>query len=170
MQRSSAGSSDLEVVRSTPYPLMSSVRRLGLVVLFLFAAGLAMAPPAGADTHIATTTYSSNTTWTTAGSPYILDGNVTVASGAALTIDPGVIVKFNGGARELTVNGTLTAVGSAGSPIYFTSLQDDSVGGDTGRDGPTVGAASQWNDILIQNGAQATLTYVDARYGGYSTG
>jgi hypothetical protein len=78
----------------------------------------------------------------------VLDGNVTVAAGATLTIEPGVIVKFNGSLRKLIVNGTLSAVGTQTSLITFTSYQDDSAGGDTNGDGSTTtGAAGQWIDI-----------------------
>jgi hypothetical protein len=35
-------------------------------------------------THISAGTLTSNTEWTTSGSPYVLDGNVTVASGGPL--------------------------------------------------------------------------------------
>jgi hypothetical protein len=83
----------------------------------------------------------------------VLDGNVTVASGATLTIDPGVVVKFNGTLRELRVNGTLAAVGTSGSHIVFTSYQDDSAGGDTNGDGAaTSGVAGQWTDINVTSG------------------
>ncbi len=78
-------------------------------------------------THVSGT-INQDTTWTLAGSPYVLDGTVTVASGVRLTIAPGVVVKLNGQLRELRVNGTLTAVGATGSEIVFTSVQDDSVG------------------------------------------
>jgi RHS repeat-associated protein len=126
------------------------------------------AGPAYAATHIPTTTYTSNTTWTTANSPYVLDGNVTVASGVTLTINPGVIVKFNGTLRELRVNGTLSAVGTGGSHIIFTSYQDDSAGGDTNGDGTTTtGAAGQWTDINITSGnSNSQLKFADVRYGG----
>ncbi len=107
-------------------------------------------PRRAADTHIGSggsVTISSNTTWTAVNSPYILDGDVTVAAGATLTIDPGVVVKLNGTLRHLWVNGTLAALGTAGSHVAFTSHQDDSVGGDSNGDGSaTSPAPGQWWD------------------------
>src|SRR5258705_9728710 len=38
---------------------------------------------------------STNTTWNLAGSPYIVIGNVLVSYGYTLTVEPGVVVKFN---------------------------------------------------------------------------
>jgi RHS repeat-associated protein len=119
--------------------------------------------------HVSTTTYTSNTEWTVANSPYVLDGSVTVAAGATLTIDPGVIVKFNGTGRSLYVNGTLNAVGTATNHIVFTSYQDDSAGGDTNGDGSaTTGAPGQWYMIWIRS-AGSQLAYTDIRYGGYGS-
>ncbi len=54
---------------------------------------------------------NSNTTWTTAQSPYIAIANVTVGSGVTLTIQPGVEVRFAGN-YSLVVDGILNAVGS----------------------------------------------------------
>jgi hypothetical protein len=55
---------------------------LSLVLVAFVLSLLASAEPAFAATHIGTTTYVSNTTWTLVNSPYVLDGDVTVAAGA----------------------------------------------------------------------------------------
>lgn len=147
----------------------SVVCRLAALVILFAAVPLLHAAPAGATTHLSTQTISTSTTWTVAGSPYVLDGNVTVGSAATLTIQPGVIVKFNGQLRQLVVNGVLNALGTDANPIYFTSLQDDSVGGDTGLDGPTVGAAEQWYRVQF-SGSGSFVQHAIVHYGGYGTG
>jgi RHS repeat-associated protein len=84
-----------------------------------------------------------------------MTGNVTVASGVTLTIQPGVTVQGNASSRLLTVNGSLSAVGTSGSHITFTSTSDSAPG--------------QWNGISFGSGSgTSSLDYVDARYGGDS--
>src|SRR5262245_19288216 len=146
---------------------------VGLVVLAVLpAVALAGSERLGRGlsngTHIGTTTYTQNTTWTTGGSPYVLDGNVTVASGVTLTINPGVVVKLNGLLRELTVNGTLTAVGALGNEIVFTSIKDDTVGGDSNGDGgATSPAAGDWYRLRVTAGTASEFRHVKVRYGGW---
>jgi uncharacterized repeat protein (TIGR01451 family) len=110
---------------------------------------------------------TENTTWNTAGSPYRVTGDVTVNYGVTLTIDPGVVVKFNtGGYRKLIVDGTLTAVGTTGNPIIFTSLDDNTHGGTTtGSDGnPEPG---DWGGIIFNAGSTgSTLAHTSIFYGG----
>jgi RHS repeat-associated protein len=133
-----------------------------LIVLQIGSILVATAPTAHAATHVSGTIGTQ--TWTLANSPYIVDGSVTFSSGATLTIEPGVVVKFNG-LRSLIVNGTLKAVGNASTPIIFTSIQDDSVGGDDGGDGPTSGSPGQWSRIELRSGTASELKYVEVHYG-----
>jgi RHS repeat-associated protein len=120
---------------------------------------------AGAGSALADTSVSSNittnTTWTTSGSPYVLmAASISVSTGVTLTIQPGVTVEFNGGSSaKLNVNGTINALGTSASPILFTSYQDVHGGG---------GAAGQYTGIWITNLATTTsqFSYVTMRYGG----
>jgi hypothetical protein len=60
---------------------------------------------------------STDTTWTKAGSPYTLVGNLLVDNGVTLTIQPGVVVNIDG--YLCRVNGTIRAVGNSAEPITF---------------------------------------------------
>lgn len=67
------------------------------------------------------TTITSNTVsgiWNLAGSPYIVMNDIAIPTGTALTIDPGVVIKF----KEFTgidVLGQLIAKGTSSNPIIF---------------------------------------------------
>jgi hypothetical protein len=97
--------------------------------------------------------------------PIFISSNLSVASGATLTIEPGTILKFAAGAG-LKVYGRLVALGTAANPVIFTSVKDDSAGGDTNGDGAASSpAAGDWAGISFFNPTTAsTLNGVSVRY------
>lgn len=87
-----------------------------------------------ADTFI-TENIGADTIWIKEDSPYIIKNSIDVALSVTLTIDPGVVVKFNPTAgAAINVFGDLVANGEVDNKIYFTSNYDDTVGGDTDGD------------------------------------
>ena len=58
-------------------------------------------------------------TWTAGGSPYLVEGNISIAPGTLLTIEAGVSVIFQG-TYGLTVSGILEAAGTEADSIRFT--------------------------------------------------
>lgn len=112
---------------------------------------------------------ASNKTLTSSKSPYFIDtSDLTVNAGVTLSIDPGVVIKFQDSTSDLIVNGTLKALGSSASNIVFTSFADDSYGGDMNGDGSaTSPAAGDWRSITFNSQSQSSeLSYTRVRYGG----
>ena len=98
-----------------------------LVLCFLcFAAG---SGTLFADTNV-TGTINTSQTWTLAGSPYIITGNVVVSGGSSpiITIEAGVQVRFNSAAsirlgdpNYSSESGGIVANGTAANPVLFTA-------------------------------------------------
>ncbi len=110
------------------------MKRINRYFALLFILFLAVALPAvvSADTPVSGI-IDSDTTWTLSDSPYIVTGSVLVNSGVTLTIEPGVIVRFDSGAGlqvGLQVEGTLIAIGTDTDNITFTSNQSEPAAGD----------------------------------------
>jgi nitrous oxidase accessory protein NosD len=110
---------------------------------------------------------TANTTWDISGSPYLVDLPVFIDLSVTLTIDPGVVVKF-GSAGSLTVNGTLKALGTSADKIYFTSILDDSIAGDTNGDGETtLPKSSDWQGVSFFNSLASNISNTEIRFAGY---
>ena len=107
----------------------------------------------------------SDTTWTLANSPYVVVASVDVWEDVMLTIEPGVVVRFNDG-NLLQVNGTLVARGTADQSIVFTSNQPTP---EPGNWGGIVFADSSVDAVFDGTGnylSGSILQYCTVEYGG----
>lgn len=99
--------------------------------------------------------------WTLANSPYIVTGDILVPSGATLSLEPGVVVKF-AGYYGIKVEGTLLASGNAVDRIVFTSVHDKDYGTASSRSLPS---ARDWRGIEFgANASSSVLQYCLVRY------
>jgi Right handed beta helix region len=123
-----------------------------------------------ATTVLSQATYDVDTTLSKADGPFIVEGYITVAANATLTIEPGTVLKMGANAQFI-VNGTLIAQGTASDRIVITSEKDDAYLGDTNGDGfQTSPSAGDWNHInFAQTSQNNVLEYVDILYAGYGT-
>ena len=102
---------------------------------------------------------TANTAWTLALSPYQATSDVTVENGATLSVEAGVVVYFDAGKSLTVTNGALSARGTAGMPITFTSSLDTSGG---------TPAPGDWGQIRFLDGSNDSTTiieYAQIRYG-----
>jgi len=137
---------------------------LALLGLVMHSAGYAYITVSG---NIAT-----DQTWTS-GNTYFINMNnwLAIYEDVTLTIEAGVVVKFNDGGEILSDGGTLNVIGQSSSPVIFTSMHDNSVGetisGSSGTPAP-----GDWYGIFISNDniyntdADANISYGEFRYGG----
>ncbi|MEW5937013.1 MAG: right-handed parallel beta-helix repeat-containing protein [Candidatus Thermoplasmatota archaeon] len=88
----------------------------------------------------------ADTTWTLAGSPYVVYGDLFVDKNVNLTIEQGVAVKFKKG-TALYVDGGLMAQGVLGSGITFISYESK----------PTL---SDWRGLQVNSTGSAYLAHV----------
>ena len=148
---------------------MNIALRASLLALSSFAFFLSPAY-AGAATLITDASIASHPVWTKAGAPYIVDGDLYVyTSLPALTIHAGVVVKFTPGSSIfVSENVVLNVEGTREEPVYFTSIKDDSLGGDTNGDGSaTLPAPGDWSfAALVLNRGNVHVSHLKLRYGG----
>src|ERR1051325_9880122 len=112
-----------------------------LLLLFLIVIA-STAKQSFAQTNVSGGIYS-NTTWTLANSPYIVVDTVVVFPGVTLTIQPGVVVKFDS-TKYLEVRGNLVATGTITDSITFTSNTSS-----PGR--------GSWSKIYLNNGISTSF-------------
>jgi len=124
-----------------------------LFILFSFSAFILISG-ARADTPVSGP-ISANTTWTKANSPYIVTGTVLVEQGVTLTIEPGVVAKFDS-AVGMRVDGEIIAIGTESDSIRFTANTDNP-------------SAGYWGGIQLTETAVPTTLENDTTYVSGST-
>jgi hypothetical protein len=135
-----------------------------------FATGGAVVPPGTIISSVdGSQNITSDTVWTLAGAPYLVQTDVTVQNGATLTIEPGVVMKFNP-SIDFTVasGGHVVAEGNIPVPqrIVFTSSQDADINGDTNGTSANLPSDNDWVGILFQGVDPGVLRYATVRYAG----
>ena len=140
---------------------MKIIKKLLLLLLFPIVALYS-------QTYIAGGTINSDSTWDISGSPYVVQGSITIGASGTLNISAGVVVKFLI-RNEIKINGIIQCNGTISNRVVFTSIKDDSYGGDTNGDGwTTQPSRGDWAGIWIYNSSNKISNCL-LRYGGSSS-
>ena len=86
------------------------------------------------------------------GFPYVLIGEVNLFKDYTMTIPAGEVIKCLSSSYDarLTIIGTLNAIGTASDSIVFTSLKDDTYGGDLNGDSTDSSPVKgDWSNIFL---------------------
>lgn len=96
---------------------------------------------------------STDTVLALTNNPFIVVGNILVAEGVSLTIEPGVEVKFDGN-YTIQIDGRINATGTVDNKIIFTSNNELPKKGD-------------WNKVFFSNPIEGenVLKYCEISYG-----
>ena len=100
------------------------------------------------------------------GKVYHITSDLVIPENVSLNILEGAILKFDSGKR-ITVNtgGELFINGTLDSPVIFTSIKDDTRGGDTNGDGDkSIPSMGDWKNLQIFG--KAEINYANFYYGG----
>lgn len=120
-------------------------------ILFLALSCIILSTGVIGQTNV-TNNIDENTVWDLAGNPYVIKNSVSVTAGISLSIEPGVMVKFDS-STSLIVRGTIIAQGENLDPIVFTSNKATESIGD-------------WGAVVIESssGATSLIDYANFSY------
>jgi pimeloyl-ACP methyl ester carboxylesterase len=96
---------------------------------------LSFATPVSAATEATPLAFNNkitgNVRWTKQNSPYLIRQTLSIPQGSSLTIDPGVVVKFDENTGSIFSQGAIHVGGVLSEKVIFTSILDDTRGGVT---------------------------------------
>ncbi len=107
---------------------------------------------------VITENITANTTWTS-DKIWILGSRIAVTNGATLTIEPGTVIKGKAGtganatALIIARNAKINAVGTAASPIIFTSIADEIQPGQIASPNLDPTLSGLWGGLIIMGNA-----------------
>jgi hypothetical protein len=103
------------------------------------------------------------------GGALVTSSPISVPAGMTLTLNAGAIVKSSSVVLQHSFSGTLDANGTAGNPVIFTVFADDSAGGDTNGDGPSVGLPGSQRGLIFNDTSDLSdLLWTEVRFAGNS--
>ncbi|MFT4217285.1 MAG: IPT/TIG domain-containing protein [Micropruina sp.] len=149
---------NIKVVSATTVTALTPAHTAGPV-------DITLTTPAGTTTTTKAFTYAActptvinitvpiteDTTWqpSDCGTVYYVAGWLAIKKKATLTVAAGTVVKFNDNASA-TVDGSLIVNGTTAKPVTFTSIHDDTIGGDTNNNGnATTPKPGNWSGIYV---------------------
>jgi hypothetical protein len=125
-----------------------------MAVLVAFFVGLIAIPATGGAATVIDSDINENTTWGPAGSPYTVVTYLDIQIGATLTIEAGVLVKFDPGYwMNINNGGALVVNGTPGNEVVFTSSALTPAPGD-------------WGYIFVAQGGTAAIDWCEISYAG----
>jgi len=118
-------------------------------------------------------TVGVSSTWQPQQAPWLVQCGLDVPAAIAVTVAAGVVIKGTGtnyvgngclsNVPSVSVEGALDVMGTAASPVVFTSVNDSSAGGKTGTGTP---AASDWGGIEVSGAGSLDLEHAKLSYAG----
>lgn len=141
-----------------------------LLLLVLSVQLLSFATPVSAATEATPLAFNNkitgNVRWTKQNSPYLIRQTLSIPQGSSLTIDPGVVVKFDENTGSIFSQGAIHVGEVLSEKVIFTSILDDTRGGVTRLPSQTEApkeAGSIKGEISLWSG-QSTIANADFFY------